>query len=85
MRKRKGYFHWNSKKQLDSLVTARPRNAIGLHAPPNSTLPKYAALDEAIIDGFGRYPHPHYQRCAILGRSATGQELAFLSGPGSSF
>ena len=36
---------------------------------------------KAIIDRFGRYPH----RNAILGRSSTPQELAFLSEPGSSF
>jgi uncharacterized protein (DUF924 family) len=36
---------------------------------------------KAIIDRFGRYPH----RNAILGRSSTAQELAFLSEPGSSF
>ena len=36
---------------------------------------------KAIIDRFGRYPH----RNAILGRSSTAEELAFLSGPGSSF
>ena len=36
---------------------------------------------KAIIDRFGRYPH----RNAILGRSSSAQELAFLSEPGSSF
>ena len=36
---------------------------------------------KAILDRFGRYPH----RNAILGRSSTAEELAFLSGPGSSF
>lgn len=36
---------------------------------------------KAIIDRFGRYPH----RNAILGRSSTPEELAFLSKPGSSF
>ena len=36
---------------------------------------------KAILDRFGRYPH----RNAILGRSSTAQELAFLSEPGSSF
>jgi uncharacterized protein (DUF924 family) len=36
---------------------------------------------KAIIDRFGRYPH----RNAILGRSSTAEELAFLSEPGSSF
>ncbi len=36
---------------------------------------------KAIIDRFGRYPH----RNAILGRPSTGEELAFLEQPGSSF
>ena len=36
---------------------------------------------KATIDRYGRYPH----RNVILGRSSTPEELAFLSGPGSSF
>jgi len=36
---------------------------------------------KAIIDRFGRYPH----RNALLGRSSSAEELAFLSEPGSSF
>ncbi len=36
---------------------------------------------QAIIDRFGRFPH----RNAILGRSSSAEELAFLSEPGSSF
>ena len=36
---------------------------------------------KAIIDRFGHYPH----RNAILGRTSTAEELAFLSEPGSSF
>jgi uncharacterized protein (DUF924 family) len=36
---------------------------------------------KAIIDRFGRYPH----RNAILGRTSTTEELAFLKEPGSSF
>lgn len=36
---------------------------------------------KAIIDRFGRYPH----RNAILGRTSTAEELAFLEQPGSSF
>ena len=36
---------------------------------------------KAIIDRFGRFPH----RTAILGRSSSAEELAFLSEPGSSF
>ena len=40
-----------------------------------------ALRHKAIIDRFGRYPH----RNAVLGRSSTPQELAFLREPGSSF
>ncbi len=36
---------------------------------------------KAIIDRFGRYPH----RNAVLGRTSTAEELAFLSEPGSPF
>ena len=36
---------------------------------------------KAIIDRFGRYPH----RNAILGRTSSAEELAFLREPGSSF
>lgn len=36
---------------------------------------------KAIIDRFGRYPH----RNAVLGRTSTADELAFLATPGSSF
>jgi uncharacterized protein (DUF924 family) len=36
---------------------------------------------KAIIDRFSRYPH----RNAILGRTSSAEELAFLSEPGSSF
>ncbi len=36
---------------------------------------------KAIIERFGRYPH----RNAILGRSSTAEEIAFLKQPGSAF
>ena len=36
---------------------------------------------KAIIDSFGRYPH----RNAILGRTSSAEEIAFLQQPGSSF
>ena len=36
---------------------------------------------QRIINRFGRYPH----RNAVLGRTSTAEELAFLSEPGSSF
>jgi uncharacterized protein (DUF924 family) len=41
----------------------------------------FALRHKAIIDRFGRYPH----RNAILGRTSTEEELAFLAEPGSSF
>jgi len=41
----------------------------------------FALRHKAIIDRFGRFPH----RNAILGRSSSAEELAFLSEPGSSF
>lgn len=42
---------------------------------------KWALAHKVIIDRFGRYPH----RNAILGRTSTAEELAFLATPGSSF
>jgi len=44
-------------------------------------LTKYAIAHKHIIDRFGRFPH----RNAILGRTSTGEELEFLSGPNSAF
>ena len=41
----------------------------------------FALQHRAIIERFGRYPH----RNAILGRESSGEELAFLREPGSSF
>ena len=41
----------------------------------------FALRHRAIIARFGRFPH----RNAVLGRASTGDELAFLKEPGSSF
>jgi len=41
----------------------------------------YAMRHYAVIERFGRFPH----RNAILGRTSTPEELAFLATPGSSF
>lgn len=41
----------------------------------------FAVRHEEIIQRFGRFPH----RNAILGRTSTAEELAFLDEPGSSF
>ena len=56
--------------------------AVALFAQPGmqDTL-AFELRHKAIIDRFGRYPH----RNAVLGRSSTAEELAFLSAPGSSF
>ena len=56
--------------------------AIALFAQPGmETNLDFELRHKAIIDRFGRYPH----RNAILGRRSSPEELAFLSGPGSSF
>ncbi len=41
----------------------------------------FAKRHQAIVDRFGRFPH----RNAVLGRSSTAEETAFLQQPGSSF
>ena len=47
----------------------------------DAQLTRYAEEHKAIIDRFGRFPH----RNAILGRSSTPDEIAFLAEPGNSF
>ncbi len=42
---------------------------------------RFEQRHQEIIHRFGRYPH----RNALLGRTSTAGELAFLSEPGSSF
>lgn len=42
---------------------------------------KFEKMHKAIIDQFGRYPH----RNAVLGRTSTAEEIAFLQQPNSSF
>ena len=42
---------------------------------------RFALRHQAIIERFGRYPH----RNAVLGRSSSAEERAFLEQPGSSF
>lgn len=46
---------------------------------------RFELTHQAIIARFGRYPHPLFQTCAILGRLSTPEELAFLLEPGSGF
>ncbi len=56
--------------------------AVALFSQPGmeDTL-RFELRHKEIIDRFGRYPH----RNALLGRTSTPEELAFLSEPGSSF
>jgi uncharacterized protein (DUF924 family) len=58
------------------------KQAVALFSQPGmeDTL-SFELRHKAIIDRFGRYPH----RNAILGRTSSAEELAFLSEPGSSF
>ena len=56
--------------------------AVALFSPPGmEDNLRFELRHKEIIDRFGRYPH----RNAILGRTSTAEELAFLSEPGSSF
>jgi uncharacterized protein (DUF924 family) len=56
--------------------------AVALFSQPGlEDILRFELRHKAIIDRFGRYPH----RNAVLGRSSTPEELAFLSQPGSSF
>ncbi len=47
----------------------------------DADLVKWAEAHKVIIDRFGRFPH----RNAVLSRTSTAEELAFLEQPGSSF
>jgi uncharacterized protein (DUF924 family) len=55
--------------------------AVALSQLGNQDNLNFELRHKAIIDRFGRYPH----RNAILGRTSSAEELAFLSEPGSSF
>ncbi len=64
-----------SVREFEALAARAP------DAPGLSNNVDYAHRHKAIIDRFGRYPH----RNAILGRSSTAEEVAFLREPGSGF
>lgn len=49
--------------------------------PHSAQAIEYAYRHRAVIARFGRFPH----RNAVLGRSSTAEEIAFLREPGSSF
>jgi hypothetical protein len=64
------------------LCAGRAGAGVGaVYAAGQPRQPELQVRHKAIIDSFGRYPH----RNAILGRSSSARELAFLSQPGSSF
>jgi uncharacterized protein (DUF924 family) len=67
------YMHSESR-----LIHATAAELFRERAPANLD---YELRHKAIIDRFGRFPH----RNAVLGRTSTTQELAFLAEPGSSF
>lgn len=50
-------------------------------APQLGDAAKYARAHRDIVARFGRFPH----RNVLLGRTSTGEEIAFLKEPGSSF
>jgi uncharacterized protein (DUF924 family) len=54
---------------------------LGRDEPEHASLLTWAERHHAIVARFGRFPH----RNAILGRSSTPEEEAFLREPGSSF
>jgi uncharacterized protein (DUF924 family) len=57
------------------------KEAVRVFAKGSEQAYDFEVRHKAIIDRFGRYPH----RNAILGRTSTAEEVAFLKEPGSSF
>jgi len=70
-------LHRRGQALFDALVRACPEP----HRKPYENFASFMEKHTAIISRFGRYPH----RNAILSRTSTGEELAFLKEPGSSF
>jgi len=68
------YMHSESR-----LIHAQAEPLFLAHGPQDSHA--FELRHKAIVDRFGRYPH----RNAILGRTSTAEETAFLAQPGSSF
>ena len=62
-------------------LTDQNRSVELFRATGNATTLDYAIRHQVIIERFGRFPH----RNAILGRTSTAQEEAFLQEPNSSF
>ena len=68
------YMHSESRLIQADSVMLYERNGL----PDNLD---FARRHQAIVERFGRYPH----RNALLGRTSTPEELAFLEQPGSRF
>lgn len=62
-------------------ATDQMRSVMFIAALGDADFTAYVEAHERVIDRFGRFPH----RNAILGRSSTPEEMAFLAEPGSSF
>ena len=62
-------------------ATAQARGLPLFQSLGDAEITRWAVEHKEIIDRFGRFPH----RNAILGRTSTPDELAFLAEPGSSF
>jgi uncharacterized protein (DUF924 family) len=63
--------------QLTACALTEPLAAF----PETEDAHRYAVAHRVIVERFGRFPH----RNAILGRTSTAEEIAFLKEPGSSF
>jgi uncharacterized protein (DUF924 family) len=71
------YLPWmHSESRLIHEEALRLYQALGLQSNLD-----FEIKHKAIIDRFGRFPH----RNAVLGRTSTAEEIAFLALPGSSF
>jgi uncharacterized protein (DUF924 family) len=78
------WFAYLPFEHAEDLATQRESLAVyeRLRGDPTSASPiAYAQRHYAVIERFGRFPH----RNAILSRTSTPEELAFLATPGSSF
>ncbi len=76
--KRRQFFYLPFEHAEDAAAQAR---SVALFATLGEEYLRWAEAHKVIIDRFGRFPH----RNAVLGRTSTAEEIAFLEGPGSSF
>jgi uncharacterized protein (DUF924 family) len=72
--------HDEARVAFTAIVEHAERNVPSLVSYAKYTL-EFEEKHRAILERFGRYPH----RNALLGRTSTSEEVAFLATPGSSF